>query len=199
MADTKVSALTTTNTDPQTGDLLYIVDDPGGAPQSEKIALSTLRDAFEDGGALELVAISATNLTAGTIPAARIGADTIDAITEIAAALKSGLDLTLITGTAGTSGDLSQWNADGDLVDGPTPPSGTIVGTTDTQTLSGKTIGDFLTMVERSADPSNPSEGNCKLWLSDGTGSGSDGDLMVITTAGGVTKKGILMRFSSMV
>lgn len=56
-------------------------------------------------------------------------ADSIDDITEIAAALKSGADATLVTGTAGTSGDLAQWNVDGDLVDGPTPPTGTIVGT----------------------------------------------------------------------
>lgn len=53
---------------------------------------------------------------------------------------KSGSDDTVITGTAGTNGDLSQWNADGDLVDGPTPPTGDIVGTTDTQTLTNKTL-----------------------------------------------------------
>jgi hypothetical protein len=37
---------------------------------------------------------------------------------------------------------LAQWNVDGDLVDGPTPPSGTIVGTTDAQTLTNKTLTD---------------------------------------------------------
>jgi len=52
----------------------------------------------------------------------------------------SGSDLTVITGTAGTSTQLSVWNADGDLVDGPVPPSGTIVGHTDTQTLTNKRI-----------------------------------------------------------
>lgn len=52
----------------------------------------------------------------------------------------SGADATIVTGTAGTSGDLAVWNADGDIVDGPTPPSGTIVGTTDAQTLTNKTI-----------------------------------------------------------
>jgi hypothetical protein len=45
------------------------------------------------------------------------GADFIDAITEIAAGIKSGVDGDLITGTAGTSGNLASWNADGDLVD----------------------------------------------------------------------------------
>lgn len=37
----------------------------------------------------------------------------------IANAIMSGDDATLVTGTAGTNGNLSQWNADGDLVDGP--------------------------------------------------------------------------------
>ena len=53
----------------------------------------------------------------------------------------TGADTTLVSGTLGTDGDLAQWNSDGDLVDGPTPPSGTIVGTTDTQTLTNKTLG----------------------------------------------------------
>lgn len=79
-------------------------------------------------------------LTSPIINTPALSADSVDAITEIAAALKSGADGTLITGTAGTDGDLSQWNGDGDLVDGPTPPSGTIIGTTDTQTLTNKTI-----------------------------------------------------------
>jgi len=76
----------------------------------------------------------------GTAVPLALGADSVDAITEIAAALKSGSDGTLVTGTAGTNGDLSQWNGDGDLVDGPTPPSGSIIGTTDTQTLTNKAI-----------------------------------------------------------
>ena len=53
---------------------------------------------------------------------------------------RTGSDTNLVTGTKGTSGDLSQWNGDGDLVDGPTPPSGTIVGISDTQTLTNKTL-----------------------------------------------------------
>jgi len=303
MADTKLTALTDENTDPQPADILYIVDDPAGTPNPEKITGATLRDAFEDGGGLELVAISATNLTAGTIPAARIGADTIDAITEIASALKSGADSTLITGTAGTSGDLSAWNADGDLVDGPTPPSGDIVGTTDsqaltnktidtasntitvveadisdlahttdagdlasgtlpadrlgadsidtiteiaaalksgsdgtlvtgtagtsgdlvlwdangdavdgptppsgdivgttdTQTLTAKSLGDFLELLEQSADPASPAEGAMRIWRSNGTSALglSDGDVGIMSTAGGVTRGGILFRFTS--
>ena len=32
---------------------------------------------------------------------------------------RTGLDADIVTGTAGTDGNLAQWNADGDLVDGP--------------------------------------------------------------------------------
>lgn len=58
------------------------------------------------------------------------------------ASLKSvtGQDTDVVTGTAGTSGNLAEWNADGDIVDGPTPPSGDIVGTSDEQTLTNKTL-----------------------------------------------------------
>jgi hypothetical protein len=36
---------------------------------------------------------------------------------DLAASAKSGSDTTVVTGTAGTSGNLAQWNADGDAVD----------------------------------------------------------------------------------
>ena len=35
------------------------------------------------------------------------------------------------------------------------------------------------------------------MWMSDGTGSGDDGDLMVKITAGGVTKTATLIDFSA--
>lgn len=46
---------------------------------------------------------------------------------------------------------------------------------------------DRLRLAERSADPAQPTEGNFVLWLSDGTGLGDDGDVMIASTAGGVT------------
>jgi hypothetical protein len=68
-------------------------------------------------------------------------------VADLASSAKTGSDTKVVTGTAGTSGDLAQWNADGDLVDGPTPPSGTIVGTSDSQALTNKTIdGDLNTL-----------------------------------------------------
>ena len=60
--------------------------------------------------------------------------------TQLATAAKTGSDTKLVTGTKGTSGDLVQWDANGDAVDGPTPPAGTIVGTSDAQTLTNKTM-----------------------------------------------------------
>ena len=50
---------------------------------------------------------------------------------------------------------------------------------------------------ERSSDPSDPSEGSFALWMSDGTASGDDGDIMVKITAGGVTKTATLVDFST--
>ena len=48
------------------------------------------------------------------------GALTFDAAGAAVTAF-SGADVTAITGTAGTNGDFAIWNADGDIVDGPTP------------------------------------------------------------------------------
>ena len=74
-------------------------------------------------------------------------ADAIDAITEIAAALKSGADGTVITGTAGTDTYTAVWNADGDLVDGynpsvPTPTTIELGHASDT-TLSRSAAGEL--------------------------------------------------------
>lgn len=65
------------------------------------------------------ITIPDSNQTVGTATSA--ATDAIDAITEIAAALKTGADTKLVTGTAGSSGNLAVWNADGDIVDGGSP------------------------------------------------------------------------------
>lgn len=125
MADTKATGLSPFT--PVLTDIVYGVDDPGGTPVSGKVTLQAVMDLFE------------ANFQAPS--------DFIDSIGEIDATLRSGSDGTLITGTAGTSGDLVVWDANGDAVDGPTPPSGTIVGTSDAQSLINKTIdGDNNTI-----------------------------------------------------
>jgi len=60
--------------------------------------------------------------TVGVATSAAAGA--IDAITEIAAGLKTGTDVKLVTGTAGADGNLATWDANGDIVDGGVPGGG---------------------------------------------------------------------------
>jgi len=50
---------------------------------------------------------------------------------------------------------------------------------------------------EKSSDPSDPAEGQSVLWMSDGTGTGDDGDILMKITAGGVTKTVTLVDFSA--
>lgn len=123
----------------------YVDDNSGAAPEGTAVqstgetgANKFLREDGDNTCSWQLVTETGT-VTSGTW-SANLAADTVDAITEISASIKSGADATLITGTAGTASDLAIWNGDGDLVDGPTPPSGTIVGTSDSQTLTNKTL-----------------------------------------------------------
>lgn len=88
---------------------------------------------------LEDNAVTTAKIADLNVTTAKIASDAVTRA-KIADAAMSGDDATLITGTAGTDGDLAVWNADGDLVDGPTPPSGDIVGTTDAQTLASKVL-----------------------------------------------------------
>jgi len=62
------------------------------------------------------LSIGGAQVDSGTVPVARVGAAHIDAITEVAAALKTGADLEFVTGTAGATDDCAKWNVDGDLV-----------------------------------------------------------------------------------
>lgn len=48
--------------------------------------------------------------------------------------------------------------------------------------------GSWLELLERSADPTQPAEGETVIWMSDGTGKGDDGDVLIAGTAGGTTK-----------
>ena len=114
MPDSYISGLTAIVTPVSTD--AFAAQQAADATQVKKITLAQIRDALEDGGAAELQDIDAGKLTAGTLPAARLGADSIDAITEIASALKSGADGTLLTGTAGSGGDSASFNGDGDVV-----------------------------------------------------------------------------------
>jgi hypothetical protein len=103
-------------------------DVSGGAPatadisdvsvtQTELAELETIgTTVIEAADWTAVAAMSGVNTGDNTTATAAV-ADTIDAITEIAAALKSGSDGTLITGTSGTTDNCAKWDANGDLVD----------------------------------------------------------------------------------
>ena len=56
---------------------------------------------------------------------------------------------------------------------------------------------DRVRLLERGADPAKPAEGNMIVWMSDGTGLGDDGDVIIASTAGGVTNYAILFDHSA--
>jgi hypothetical protein len=56
----------------------------------------------------------------------------------------------------------------------------------DFKTTGYVTAGTFG-LLERSSDPDAPAEGEAVIWMSDGTGKGDDGDILVASNAGGVT------------
>jgi hypothetical protein len=50
---------------------------------------------------------------------------------------------------------------------------------------------------ELSTDPADPDEGHWVIWMSDGTGAGDDGDIMIKSTANSTTKTGTLFDHSA--
>ena len=163
MADTKLSSLGAI-TSVASGDILYVVDvsdtTSSSAGSSKQITFGNITSTLVTLTGTET--LTNKTLTSPTINTPALSANSVDAITEIAAALKSGSDAKLITGTAGTASDLAIWNGDGDLVDGPTPPSGTILGTTDTQTQTNKRITKRVTTITSNATPTVNTD-NCDV------------------------------------
>ena len=86
------------------------------------------------------------------------------------------------------------------------PRGNSVVLLTGTQTIAGdKTfsgsvsaanLGQLIKGLERSADPTKPGEGEFVVWMSDGTGLGDDGDVIIASTAGGVTNYSVLFDHS---
>jgi hypothetical protein len=110
MADTPLSALDATTT-LASGDLLYVVD--GG--NSRKIDYANV--------VIQLAAATKT-LTNTTFDANGTGNSVSNIETaDLASGSKSGADATVVTGTAGTDGNLVAWNVDGDAVDSGSAPS----------------------------------------------------------------------------
>ena len=69
------------------------------------------------------------------------------------------------------------------------------------QQYQNKTEGTIhipqYSLSESSSDPSDPAEGNAVIWMSDGTASGDDGDIIAKIKAGGVIKRFNIVDFSS--
>ena len=67
-----------------------------------------------------------------------------------------------------------------------------------TVTSTGGMITNEVTQKSLSADPADPSSGNSVQWVSDGTGLGDAGDLMIKINVGGVVKSTTLVDYSSL-
>jgi len=61
---------------------------------------------------------------------------------------------------------------------------------------TGYISAEHIKGLERGSDPTEPSEGEFVVWMSDGTGKGDDGDIMVASQAGGTTNYGTLFDHS---
>ena len=55
-----------------------------------------------------------------------------------------------------------------------------------------------IVLQERSSDPADPPEGMSIIWMSDGTGAGDDGDILMKVTAGGATGTATIVDKSSL-
>lgn len=58
-------------------------------------------------------------------------------------------------------------------------------------------VEEAITGLERSSDPSEPAEGEYVMWMSDGSGKGDDGDVLIASNPDGNTKWGTLFDYSA--
>lgn len=61
----------------------------------------------------------------------------------------------------------------------------------------GSFVAGGIEGVELSSDPSDPDEGRFVIWMSDGSGTGDDGDVIIKGKAGGVVKTSTLFDHSA--
>ena len=67
-------------------------------------------------------------------------------------------------------------------------------------TLETDVTANVVTVgAEQSADPADPADGTYVIWMSDGTGAGDAGDIMIKITSATVTKTTTLVDYSAIV
>ena len=75
-------------------------------------------------------------------------------------------------------------------------PGGSLMVTIGTTGIDLENDGTFtaqnIVIVERTAEPAKPAEGKAVLWMTNGTGIGDDGDVIIGVTAGGSSKYTII-------
>ena len=132
------------------------------AVSTSSVLAGVLSDETGSGGGF--VRATSPTITSPTISTSiALPADAVDAITEIASALKSGVDATLITGTEGTNGNCAQWNADGDLIDSGAGCGG---GSGDSILINGTAVTDANF---NESNPSTPASGLSVKWQRTGS------------------------------
>ena len=70
------------------------------------------------------------------------------------------------------------------------------VGTGADGVAAGNHQHEKAPLTAQSSDPADPSDGEGAMWLSDGTGTGDEGDVLIKITVGEVTKTVVLVDFS---
>jgi hypothetical protein len=113
------------------------------------------------------------------------GATITTAFVEYALGIQGGV-------SSGLSGALLVGNNLSDVLDAAA--SRTSLGVT---SAASPIFSGGITQSSLSADPSDPSTGNSVQWLSDGSGSGDAGDVMVKINVGGTTKTATLIDYSA--
>ena len=69
-------------------------------------------------------------------------------------------------------------------------------GTGSDEVAVGNHQHELAPLTAQSSDPADPSDGEGVIWLSDGTGTGDEGDVLIKITVGEVTKTVVLVDFS---
>jgi hypothetical protein len=86
---------------------------------------------------------------------------------------------TISTATSADDGKLIQLNSSGEIPEALVPEMSP------------------LRLDALSADPDDPADGSAVLWISDGTGTGDDGDVLMKITVGATTKTITLVDWSA--